>query len=97
VYISAEALARSGGSLAPGRRAELLRAQILRADELYEDGLAGISLLRRGRGAIRLGACLYREILREIERDGLGERRGRAVVSSPRKLLTAARAVLAPV
>ncbi len=86
VYISSEALARHGGSLAPGQRSELLRDQIGRADELYEDGLLGIATLRRGRGAILLAARLYREILREIERTGLGRRPGRAVVPSQRKL-----------
>lgn len=94
VYISEEALERHGGSLKPGRRAELLRAQIARADELYEDGLAGIDYLRRGRGAIVLAATLYREILREIERRGLGQWPGRAVVPSHRKLLTVIRATL---
>ena len=88
VYISSEALARHGGSLAPGQRSELLRDQIGRADELYEDGLLGIATLRRGRGAILLAARLYREILREIERTGLGRRPGRAVVPSQRKLAT---------
>ncbi|MBV8954168.1 MAG: phytoene/squalene synthase family protein [Solirubrobacterales bacterium] len=97
VYISDEALARHGGSLEPGRRGALVRAQIARADELYEDGMAGIGLLRRGRGAITLAATLYREILREIERQGYGQQPGRVVVPNPRKLLTALRATLLPV
>ena len=94
VYISQEALRRHGGSLAPGRRSALLRAQIARADELYDDGLSGIGTLRRGRGAIVVAATLYREILREIERDGLGRRPGRVVVDGRRKLLTTLRAAI---
>ena len=35
---------------------------------------------------------MYREILRQIERDGYGEQAGRAVVPTRRKLLVAARA-----
>lgn len=92
VYVSDEALARSGGSLAPERRGALLRHGIARADELYEDGLAGIDLLRRGRGAILLAAQMYREILREIERRGAGAV-GRAVVPARRKLVVALRTV----
>jgi 15-cis-phytoene synthase len=76
----------------PGRREALLREQVARADELYEVGMAGIPMLRRGRPAIRAAASMYREILRQIERDGYGARPGRAVVSSRRKLLAAARA-----
>jgi hypothetical protein len=34
---------------------------------------------------------MYREILRQIERDGYGRRPGRAVVSRRRKLVVAAR------
>jgi 15-cis-phytoene synthase len=96
IYISDEALARHGGLLEPGRRADLVRAQIARADELYEDGMAGLEFLERGRGAITLAATLYREILREIERRGYGEQPGRVVVPSSRKLLTAVRATLLP-
>ncbi len=94
VYISDEALRRHGGSLAPGRRSALLRAQIARADELYDDGLGGIGTLRRGRGAIVVAATLYREILRELEREGLGRRPGRVVVDGRRKLLTTLRAAV---
>ena len=92
IYVSGEALEMSGGSLVPGDRAELMRAGIARADALYEDGLAGIRLLRCGRGAITLAACLYQEILREIERGGLGAWPGRAVVPASRKLRVLARA-----
>ena len=94
-YISDEALIRHGGSLEPGHRAALLREQIARADELYDEGLLGLNCLRRGRGAIALAARLYREILREIERDGLGQRAGRAVVPAQRKLLAVLRTAIA--
>jgi phytoene/squalene synthetase len=35
---------------------------------------------------------MYREILRQIERDGYGSTRGRASVRPPRKLIVAGRA-----
>ncbi len=94
VYLARETVARFGDP-APGRRAELLRDQIARADALYEEGTAGISLLLSGRRAIRAAAAMYREILRQIEREGYGERPGRVVVPRPRKLLVAARSVTA--
>ena len=71
-----------------------MRDQIARADELYELGLAGIPRLRAGRRAIAAAAAMYREILRQIEREGYGAHAGRAVVSRPRKLLIAARRTL---
>jgi 15-cis-phytoene synthase len=89
-YLSAETLARFGPP-APGRREALLRDQIARADALYDEGIAGICRLRRGRRGIAAAAAMYREILRQIERDGYGAREGRAVVGAPRKLLVAAR------
>jgi phytoene synthase len=89
VYISDEARRRHGGSLEPGARSELVREQIARADELYEDGLLGLSTLRQGRAAIAIAARLYREILREIERGGFGRLPGRAVVSRRRRVRTA--------
>ena len=46
-----------------------------------------------GRGAIRAAAAMYREILRQIEREGYGARAGRAVVPKSRKLIVAARSV----
>jgi phytoene synthase len=89
VYVPSETIARLG-PLEPGRRAELLRDQIARADALYEEGVAGIPLLRNGRRAIAAAAAMYREILRQIERDGYGARAGRAVVPARRKLVVAA-------
>jgi phytoene synthase len=94
VYLARETLARFGGprALEPGCREEPLRDQIARADALYEEGIAGIPLLRGGRRAIAAAAAMYREILRQIEREGYGARRGRSVVPTSRKLLVAARA-----
>jgi 15-cis-phytoene synthase len=93
-YVARETITRFGGpwALEPGRREGLLRDQIRRADALYNEGIAGIALLRRGRRAIAAAAAMYREILRQIERDGYGARPGRSVVPTSRKLLVAARA-----
>jgi phytoene synthase len=92
VYLARETLDRFGGRFDPGAREALLRDQIARADALYDVGFAGIGLLRSGRYAIAAAGGMYREILRQIEREGYGARPGRAVVSGPRKLLVAARA-----
>ena len=91
-YVPEETLARFGGDLRPGHREALVRDQISRADAWFEEGLAGVPLLRGGRFAIRSAAAMYREILRQIEREGHGAGGGRAVVSTHRKLLVAARA-----
>ena len=90
VYIAAETLQRFGLPL-PGRREALLRDQIARADALYDEGVAGIAKLRRGRRAVACAAAMYREILRQIEREGYGLFEGRTVVPRTRKLLVAAR------
>ncbi len=90
VYVAQATLRRFGGSLEPGRRETLLRDQIARADALYDRGCEGIELLVRGHRAIAAAAAMYREILRQIERDGYGARPGRAVVPRRRKLLVAA-------
>ncbi len=79
LYIARTAIERFGFP-SPGAREALLRDHIARADALYEDGLDAIALLRDGRRAMALSAALYREILRQIERDGFGRRPGRAVV-----------------
>ena len=95
VYISDEALRAAGldpsatrgaRSLRDGDRRALLRDQIARADAAYATGMDGIRLLRHGRRSIVAAALLYREILRQIERDGLGRRRPhRPVVGRARK------------
>ena len=84
VYISQSAIERFGFP-APGAREELLRDHIARADALYEEGLPAIALLAHGREAMALSAALYREILRQIERDGFGRRPGRVVVPLERR------------
>jgi phytoene synthase len=89
-YLAEETLARYGSS-APGHREQLLRDQIARADALYEQGMRGIPALLNGRRAIAAAAVMYREILRQIERDGYGRRPGRAVVAPRRRLVLAAR------
>jgi phytoene synthase len=91
VYIAREAIAIHG-SIEPGRRERLLRDQIARADALYDRGLAGVGELRQGRRAIAAAGAMYRELLRQLERDGYGARPGRAVVSQRRKLQVAAQA-----
>jgi phytoene synthase len=88
VYVAQEAVMRHG-SLQPGRRAALLREQIAIADGFYERGLAGIAELRSGRHAIAAAGGMYREILRQIERDGYGATAGRARVPRSRKLAVA--------
>ena len=91
IFVAEETVARHG-SLEPGRREALLREQIARADELFEVGLAGVGELRHGGRAIAAAGTMYREILREIERQGYGVTAGRAVVTRRRKLAVAARA-----
>jgi phytoene synthase len=95
VYISRSAIERFGFP-APGAREELLRDHIARADALYEAGLPAIPLLARGREAMALSAALYREILRQIEREGFGRRAGRVVVPLARREALASRYQLEP-
>jgi phytoene synthase len=94
VYLARETLERfgTGGVPPPAEREELLRDQIARADARYDVGIAGILLLPCGRRAIAAAGAMYREILRQIERDGYGAQSGRAIVSRTRKLRVAARA-----
>lgn len=74
----------------PGAREALLRDQITRIDKIYDEGLDATPLLRRGARAMGLSTILYREILRQIEREGYGRARGRATVPTwRRRLLTA--------
>ncbi len=94
VYLARETLERCG-SLEPGGREALLRDQIARADELYELGMRGIPSLMNGRRAVAAAAAMYREILRQIEREGYGREPGRAVVPRRRSLAIAARRAIA--
>jgi phytoene synthase len=89
IYISRETIDRFGFP-APGAREPLFRDQIARAEALYEEGLAAIPLLARGQRGMGLCAGLYREILRQIEREGYGSNPGRVIVPAwRRRLLTA--------
>jgi phytoene synthase len=97
VYIARAALQRCGldpaaavgpTSLRDGDRLALLREEIARAEAEYVEGIRGIRYLQHGGRSIRAAALLYREILRQIERDGLGARRPhRSVVGRARKAL----------
>ena len=81
-------------SLRDGDRRALYLAEIARADAEYKIGVAGIRHLLNGGRSIRVAANLYREILRQIERDGFGVRRPhRPVVGRARKAVALVRAV----
>ena len=105
VYLPATALRRVGldpaaasgpTSLRDGDRRALYRAEIARADAEYEVGVAGIRHLLNGGRSIRVAGHLYREILRQIERDGFGVRRPhRPVVGRVRKAAALLRAMRA--
>ena len=84
VYVAQTTIRRFGFPF-PGSREELLRDQIRRADSLYCEGLGAIPLLRSGRLAMGLSTALYREILRQIEREGFGRKAGRAKIPAWRK------------
>jgi phytoene synthase len=89
VYLPVATLAAHGiaeATIATADRRALLRDEIGRADALYDAAIPGIALLRHGRRSIRAAAVMYREILRQVERDGMGERRPwRSVVPRRRK------------
>jgi len=105
VYLPDTALRRVGldpaaasgpTSLRDGDRRALYSAEIARADAEYEAGVTGIRHLQNGGRSIRVAAHLYREILRQIERDGFGVRRPhRPVVGRARKVAALLRAMSA--
>ncbi|HXP99889.1 MAG TPA: squalene/phytoene synthase family protein [Solirubrobacteraceae bacterium] len=95
VYVARSTIERFGAPL-PGGRAELLRDQIARADELYEQAAGATSLLASGQPGMTVCAALYREILRQIERDGYGRTPGRAVVPAWRQSLLIAEYCVKP-
>ena len=105
VYLPATSLRRVGldpaaasgpTSLRDGDRRALYMAEIARADAEYEVGVAGIRHLLNGGRSIRVAGHLYREILRQIERDGYGVRRPhRPVVGRARKAAALLRAMRA--
>jgi len=84
VYIASSTIERFGFPH-PGEREALFRDQIDRADALYDAGLAAIPMLGEGRLAMGISIVLYREILRQIEREGFGCKAGRVSVPSWRK------------
>jgi phytoene synthase len=88
VYLPAQTLEAAGvRDLAHDSRERLLRMEIALADEWYRLGLAGTRYLARGRKPVVAAALMYREILRQLEREGLGRvRPQRVAVSRPRKL-----------
>jgi phytoene synthase len=98
VYIPARTMAKMGiRDLARDDRTELLTLEIAIADRRYEEGLAGTRYLQQGGRSVRAAGVMYREILRQIEREGLGRIRPQRVsVSTRRKLWLAGRAVLLP-
>jgi 15-cis-phytoene synthase len=86
LYIAHTTIQRYGPPTLGARKA-LLKDQIVRADQLYEQGLRAIPLLRRGQRAMALSAALYREILRQIERTGYGNTSQRVTVPTWRRRL----------
>jgi phytoene synthase len=98
VYLPAQTLAELGVSdLARDDRTALLQREIALADRWYATGLAGIGALVQGGWQVRAAALMYREILRELERSGLGRHRPlRVAVSPPRKLWLVAQSLLLP-
>jgi 15-cis-phytoene synthase len=82
----------------PSRRRVAVAVKVLleRADRYYASGLSGLRDLG-WRDALAIGAAarIYRAIGRILARRGFDPLRGRAVVSLPRKLLSAASAALA--
>jgi phytoene synthase len=96
IYIPRETLdAVHVRDLACDDRSDLLRAEIAIADRWYDEGLDGTAYLVHGGWQVRAAGLMYREILRELERDGLGRIRPRRVsVSARRKLWLVTRAAL---
>jgi phytoene/squalene synthetase len=94
-YIARSTIERFGAPIA-GAREQLVRDQIARADELFEDARGALPLLRHGRRGMTLCTVLYREILGQIERDGFGREPGRVVVPAWRRCMIIARHVLSP-
>jgi 15-cis-phytoene synthase len=86
IYVARSTIERYGAPI-PGKRSELLRDQIARADGLYDQAADATSLLAGGQRGMALCTSLYREILRQIERDGYGRSAGRAAVPTWRRRL----------
>jgi phytoene synthase len=90
LYVAQRTIERFGFPT-PGAREALLRDQIARADQLYDEGLGAIPLLPRGARSMAVCVSLYREILRQIERDGYGDTCGRVIVPKWRMRLLISR------
>lgn len=90
LYIAQSTIERFGAPV-PGARTDLIRDQIARADELYEQAKGAASMLASGQRGMALCTSLYREILRQIERTGYGQHPGRVVVPAWRRRLLIAR------
>jgi phytoene synthase len=88
-YIPTSTTARYGAPL-PGAREQLLRHEIGRADVLYQQARGAHELLVHGRRAMALSTALYREILRQIEREGFGRKPGVVKVPEWRKAIIVA-------
>jgi len=96
VYIPAQTMKAVGVmDLSRDSRERLLEVEIVIAGRWYERGLAGTEYLVRGRRQVRAAGLMYREILRQLERDGLGAiRPNRVSVSGGRKLWLVGRAMV---
>jgi 15-cis-phytoene synthase len=73
-------------------RRRLLRIEIAIAEDWYEQGIEVVHLVRRGQLAVQAAALMYREILRQLERQHFEG--PRAVVSGWRKAALLAEALL---
>lgn len=92
-YIAGETVRRFG-STDPGHRELLLKDQITRADAWLDEGEPVSRLLPEGGRAAGACASLYREILRQIEREGYGCAEGCPVVPRWRRNVVISRAFL---
>lgn len=95
-YIPQDSIARFG-SIDVGERDELMRYFIARADDWFDSGIAGIRLLPTGRRWVFASASLYRETLRQIERDGYGRLRTHSTISRLKTRQIIFKSVLLPI
>ena len=97
VYLARETHRPLRRAAVPGAREALLRDQIARADARYDEGIAGIELLRDGpvRGRARRPGCTARSCARSSARATAREA-GRATVAPPPQALGGARRVAVP-
>lgn len=94
IYLPAETLWLAHvADLRRDDRRLLLRIEIAIADDWYDRGIAVIHQVGTGRFAVRAAAIMYREILRQIERQS-PSRGSRAIVPGWRKAALLARALV---